>query len=383
MNRHILFHLQVILLVFTSLGSVKAQTVIPEFEWYQITSRIDSGVFSVVAWSPDSHYIATGNTSSDEGILLIFDVEQQSLEATVDLAVQGRYFFIKAIDWSQDGKYIAVAVDSTLVIVDVATRSILQSRSDLGVGGFPHLKWIEGSRKVALLDNLGFIYIYDVSENRVAKSIEIGPDMGAGETYVYNSFDWDEKRDWFAVPLLGSSSIAFWDGEGNLISDLVRSNPDNYNWLESKCLTSDLPVEFLGVNSDLHRLLWSHDGNHLAITISGGLVLCTFTPDGTSFQSRRLPYAPNPDYNPNQVYSSPIRDYSSAIVWSNDDRWLFGSLLGFGMGVYDANEDFALVGVIGENICGISDMSWSPDGQMLAIRNEGLWIGSIEDNDNH
>lgn len=375
MNRHPLLYLLASVLVFTLLGSVKAQTTIPEFEWHQITSRVDSGVFSVVAWSPDSHYIATGNTSSDEGSLLIFDVEQQSLEATVDLAVQGRYLFIKAIDWSQDGKYIAVTADSTLVIVDVATSSILQSHSDLSVGGFPRLKWIEGSRKVALLDNLGFIYIYDVPENRVVKSIEIGPDNWAGETDVYNSFDWDEKRNWFAVPLLGSSSIAFWDGEGNLISDLVRSNPDNYNWLESKCLTSDLPVEFLGVNSDLHRLLWSNNGNHLAIAFSESLRLCTFTSDGTSVQSRRLPYVPNPDYNPNQVYSSPIRDYSSAIAWSNDDRWLFGSLLGCGMGVYNANEDFALVGVIAESICGMSDMSWSPDGKRLAIRNEGLWIG--------
>ncbi len=375
MNRHPLLYLLGIVLVFALLGSVKAQTLIPEFEWHQIASSIDSGVLRTLAWSPDSHYIATGRASNDEARLLIFDVEQQSLEVTIDLAVAGRHLFTPAIDWSQDGKYIAVVVNSTLVIIDVATNSILQSHSDLGLGGFPRLKWIEGSQEVALLDNLGFIYIYDVSENRVVRSIEIGPDIGAGETYVYNSFDWDENRDWFAVPLLGSSSIAFWDGEGNLISDLVRSNPDNYNWLESNCVTDDLPVEVLGVNIDLHRLLWSHDANHLAITVSGRMVLCTFTLDGNSVQSRELPYVRNPDYDPNQAYSSPAIDYSSAIAWSKDDRWLFGSLLGCGMGVYDANQDFALVGVVGENICGISDMSWSPDGKLLAIRNEGLWIG--------
>jgi len=169
MFRYMCLQIQLIMLTFTMLGSVKAQALIPVFDWRQIASEIYAGVYPALAWSPDSHYIAIGDTNKSN--LLIFDVQGESREAQIDIAIQDQYLRIPVIEWSHDGRYIAVLANSMVVIIDVANSDVLQTYTNSGLGNLTSLKWIDSSRKIALLDNLGFIYIYDVLESRMVMSI--------------------------------------------------------------------------------------------------------------------------------------------------------------------------------------------------------------------
>ena len=286
-------------------------------------------------WSPDGKYLAVGGailgTTGNDLFLYRFDRRSETLTEVTSLNPDGGSSSddIRSVDWTPDGKYLAVG----------------------GAGG--------GSDLNAL-----FLYRFDRNTETLAEVEAINPGGGgSGDTVV--SLNWLPDGEYLAVGglLTGDDLLLF------------RFNRDTEKLVLVDSLNPD------GGASDVVRTVkWSFDGKYLAVggdvdgTTNNDLFMFRFDRDTeTLIQVDSL----NPD-------EGSISDQVREVDWSADGNYLAvaGQIVGttgndLFMFKFDRNTE-TLIEVDAVNPDGGSTadnlfaLNWAPDGEYLAIGGEIL-----------
>ena len=363
------------------------------FEWRQF----DTGyLLQGLPWSPDNTSLAI--TSLDNAAVLL--TNRTTWEVERQIALPTTEFPLTRLWWSPNGHYIAVANDFELIVLDTmaATSSQFTDRLPVIDGRWIDARWLGNSNVLAVLNNSGLIVLLDVVRQEISDEIELDGFL-AGEAF-YTAFDWNETRGLFAAPLYSSNTIGFWNESGAMPNGLVREMAPNENRFASPCGAwrpegeSSLEFDFsqLGGNVDVTDLQWSLDGTHLALVANYNVVICTINAERTDITAIYQRRIPDLLYDPNAPQADQTMPYSltNKVAWSPDDRWLLVSLLPLplevptnscGLAVFDRMQDFSYTGMIGEQLCFVQDMSWSPDGNQLAVQagTDGqYWLGTLQ-----
>lgn len=364
-----------------------------QFDWRQF----DTGsLLQGMPWSPDNAYVAV--SSLDKGAVLL--INRATWEVDHQIVLPSTEFPLTRLWWSQNGHYIAVANDFELIVLDVIATTISQFSDRLPAleGRWIDARWMGNSNVLALLNNNGLIVLLDVVRQEISAEIELDGFL-AGEAF-YNGFDWNQAQGLFVAPLYSSNTIGFWNESGAMPDGLVREMAPNENRFASQCGAwrpegeSDLEFDFaqLGGNVDVTDIQWSLDGKYLALVANYNLVICTINAETTAVTALRQRQIPDLLYDPHapQADQRPPYSLTYRLTWSPDDHWLLVSLLPLppdaptnscGVAVFDAVQDFNYIGMVGEQLCFVQDMSWSPDGSHLAVQaapDGHFWIGILQ-----
>ena len=389
-----------LVLITLSLSGAAAQDAPPEtpplvFAWQHLKPGyfLDGNL-----WSPDNRYLAMGSPEQDA--VLLIDRETWTVDRRLPLPATESPLY--TLWWSPDGAFIALDSLSDTIVLRVDDGSAIQISDLLAQGNtngaLPNhaARWM-GDDVLAVLtatEGKATIDAIDVTTREVVREIDI-PDYNGG--YSTTSFDWSPQSGLFAAPFEYTGSIGFWNAEGSVSSGLVQRDATQTYRLASQCQpsgddTTAPEFDFSGMesNRNLTDMAWSHDGTRLAFSIYVSTVVCTLNPELTAVSQLQQLHIPNAGAG-YDVLSSPYSE-PWRISWGPDDRWLLASPFFApsnspdqfcGMAVFDAEQDFAYVGRVGESFCVVWNMSWSPDGQQLVVAVIGdepntYWIGTLQ-----
>ena len=110
------------------------------------------------AWSPDGRTIATSNPL--QGVQLW---DSQTGEAVDAFSMSDPLGYSRALEWSPDGAYLAIAViDDAIHIFDMATRKS-SSLGAISRGGGETLKWSPDGRLIAAYCDSGLVRVWEVA----------------------------------------------------------------------------------------------------------------------------------------------------------------------------------------------------------------------------
>ncbi len=393
MNRGWLRAATFMLLLLSTTRFVTADAPPLLFEWREFgTGYLLRGM----PWSPDNTYMAINSVDNDAVLLL----NRTTWEVVSQITLPTTEFPLTRLWWSPNGHYIAVANDFELIVLDVVEMTSIQFSDRLPAleGRWIDVQWMGNTNVLAILNNNGLIVLLDVVRQEISDEIELDGFL-AGEAF-YNAFDWNQAQGLFAAPLYSSNTIGFWNESGAMPSGLVQEMAPNENRFASQCGAwrpesgSALEFDFvqLGGNVDVTDLQWSLDGTSLALIANYNVVVCTMNPQMTAVTALRQRRIPDLLYDPNAPQADQRVPYSLTyrLTWSPDGRWLLVSLLPLplavptnscGVAVFDAAQDFNYTGMVGEHICFVQGMSWSPDGSQLVVQagTDGhYWIGTLQ-----
>jgi WD40 repeat protein len=363
-----------------------------QFAWQHINTGT---VLPGDPWSPDSQYIAVYD--SDQNAVLILNVTTWQVERQFPLpAPQFRLF---SLAWSPNGNYIALLGSDSLegahamAMLNLVDQSIVFLTPLLADVGVFDMRWMGSTNSLATFSPKGYIAIIDVAHLEFDRGFQLDRYSPDG-LYFFVGFDWSSASALFAAPLYSSATIGFWDASGMLSSDLVREETLGQNifgsqcgaWLPEGTAPLDFSFDYLDGNVALMDLEWSNDGLRLALVGGYEVTVCTLNAQRTEVIQIHSHRIPDPSFDPNSAPSVGFNDIllPRNLVWSPNGHWLITSILDFmgnscGLAVFDATQNFAFAGFVGQGLCNIGNMSWSPDGSQIALdaRGNGLWIGTL------
>ena len=126
------------------------------------------GLIHAVAFSPDGATLATG---ANDGTLKFWDADSGASLATLDMEAA-----VAAIDWSKDGKRIAVALAraaNNLQIVDAATRTVARS-FQAPAAALTSLAFDQSGAMLVVGAREGLLTIWDVYSSELLSTRETG-----------------------------------------------------------------------------------------------------------------------------------------------------------------------------------------------------------------
>ena len=227
-------------------------------------------------WSPDDNKIAIGG---DDGVLRIYE--------TATLKLLKTYEFLSAIqcvDWNQDGKILAIALDDKPAhLLNVETGLFLQLQETTGSRA---LSWNPNGDLLAIGDYEGSLQIWS-KEGKLIKFIK----KDNNKTYL--GVDWHPKKN---IILTGGDKIRLFDTSGNLLQSIkhrkeetiiltVKWHPSGSFFATGDYGDNNEDIESLlqfwsedgtmikslgGSNAEYRNIRWNKDGSFLA-TASDGL----------------------------------------------------------------------------------------------------------------
>ncbi len=252
-------------------------------------TQVDDDIF-MVAWSPDGKYLAVGvgvdpslPNPSDGGVLLnyelrIYGFDGQTLTGITSKDMSGDV--VRSIDWSPDGKYLAVGTNNDPNIV----HENIAANDELRIYSF------DGSTLTGVASvNHGSEHVYDVYWSPDGKHIAIclTYDPSLHELLVY-SFDGASLTFVDSVDTSGGTPdttdyvfVVAWHPSGNYIAVGTNNAPSGsdlpeiianhelriYSFDVVAGTLAGVTSEDIG-NIDVRDLSWSPDGTHLAVVMN-------------------------------------------------------------------------------------------------------------------
>jgi WD40 repeat protein len=327
--------------------------------WTQITT--DSAY--AIDWSPDGDKIAVGSVRTD--FLVVFDLNQNIYSEPALLvgeeSISGWEQFSR---WSPNGHYVMTVAQGRIFLFRIQENSelVLYQTFSSEVGYYVIARWSSDSTRLAALVPNGYIEIIDVESGEIAQTI----DLGEHGEISYPAFDWTIDDAIFAAPYYSTVAsnminIGFWDRAGNLLETSVPQTQGEYR-------SGNYCYSYGENTGETYNIEWGSDGTTLAIAGPSGYGICTLALNNTIEQ-----------YTLGTEFTHILR-------WSPDQRWLASATSNFsgeqlcGVRLTDLHQNYQTTEApIGMQSCSVNSVSWSPDGQRLAVgTSRGIWIATLE-----
>jgi WD40 repeat protein len=210
----------------------------------------NDALLDALSWSPDSHYIAVANGSTNQAV--VFDTTTGSQAFTLNLSSPAR-----RVAWSPQGNRIAVSSGSAIEVFNTAGASLFSVQINAG-NKETNIAWNPAGTRFAVsgFDNMGSngVFVYDASSgNLVSKLVASGGSL----SHLSGSVAWSPDGQ-----LLATS-----------VYDLSSSNPadQNYKKIAVWNTQSEQIIRVIGGVSNgavLGNVAFSPDGTLIASSYS-------------------------------------------------------------------------------------------------------------------
>jgi len=365
-------------------GSTQAHPAAGGFriQWSQLTfDAVDA-----VDWSPDGRYIALGNSTVDELQIQVFDWSSQTIMWSRSFAAltNSQLTVAHPLRWSPDRRYLATISGGELFIVDFQTQSLLENRDVLAR---PRDRSLDKTDEDFLSR---WTYLdWGTGSDQIALL-----DMdGYMDIASIPSGDILQTIDISPDPNMRGEGIGYinfdWSPNGLLIAvpHYIPGIPlratmgfwdQNGNLLTAYETPNDDPGNQLcpvygTFLYEVQSVKWANDSRTLAVGGSYGYGTCTLTVDGTIENKALL-----------EAISMPLGTLPaiSHVSWSPDQQWLVAvpvndpsCAIRISHPIPDATVSEV---VISSEDCFVNSLSWSPDSQYVAAGTSvGLWVGRL------
>ncbi len=145
---------------------IKGTVIKNEDEPYFSFQNINENI-TALSWKPNSPNILVAAT--DKGQLFVYDVDQMK---AID-SLSGFIKRINAIDWSKDGKYLAiVGMSNSIFFVDTDTWKISRESKTKLWGSINSIKWSNAGDRYATGSSDAFVTIYNSSNDSLILSYD-------------------------------------------------------------------------------------------------------------------------------------------------------------------------------------------------------------------
>ena len=295
--------------------------------------------FTQISWSPDSHFLASGDWSGD---IHIWEVDSGQIVDT--FLFQASYLPSKVvtISWSPNGELLAFSKnDGSMGIWDIEqdTHKIMSHEQYKDI---LQMAWSPNSTQLATAAPEESIRIWDVVTGKEVRSLIIGSEKG-------NNVAWSPDGKWLASAGR-DNQVYIWD-------------------------TASWKQEFLiwQPESWVNALTWSPDSLRLAAGGTQGKVRIWDLSDGVSLDGIIQTHS---------LYTPPLA--VNSVSWSPDGSMLAtiasGYFKNYGVGINDFNvwvwnaKSGKLLAVLKGHTDEIEDIAWSPNGDQLAASG---WDGTL------
>ncbi len=363
---------------------------------YELYFEEETPIFNI-AWSPDSTLLAGASGSNS---LIIWSADSGTVLKELE-TTSG----IDQLEWSGDGKYLAVADRLTVEIIDTITW---QKRKTIYLSDADFSSWTLEGKPITQLQNK-INSIAWLNDNRLAVSYGYS---GFHQNYliVWNPLEGYIIKSFFEERDPANSIAISSDGEymasGSVDGLIYLYNPRTLTHL-SAIRTSNLAITALDWSPDSELLvsgsvngevsiwdpvtreiinsmtdkIWVEDVNWL----STGKILVGYT-DGTSV----VWSTESGDYTSileaHQTYPTRKRNSSttSGVVWSPDGNYVAQWKKGGSVNLWET-EQWTLSHNLDSQVWNVTTAAWSPDGKILICGTGGypgalvLWDTEIED----
>jgi WD40 repeat protein len=245
------------------------------------------------------------------------------LRMPVSLFAQEYEPSVENIDWSADGKYLAVGLGfQTIEILDASTQQVLRTlKTDTPISD---LAWSpEPASNRLAISGVGILWIIDPHTGDNVVNLNIDPTLDCWVRFV----EWSPDGTKLATGQIDRCPVGSMARLTAIIWDAASGEP---------LLTLGKPEQSYTVGS----LAWSPDGTHLAVTepeLSQVGILDAITGE--------------------KIASIETNIVSSNIVWSPD-----GSRIASGSEVWDS-KTLTQLAQLGFNY----EVEWSPDGRYISV----------------
>ena len=332
-----------------------------------IAGAIDASLSSVstVFWSPDGQYVAIGGNGLTGNDFQIFQFDRSSQALTVITGALGTAGSVGTVSWSPDGQYIAVGGD-------------LSGGNDFQIFQFDRssqtLQFVDGE-----LGTAGSVGTVSWSPDGQYIAVGGGGLSGDNELQLFQ-FDRTSQTLQFIAGALGTAGSVFsvsWSPEGQYIAivgdDLTGGTGNEFQILKfdrtGQTLTAVAGALNTGVTPNVRSVSWSPDGHYIAVGQS------RLNPPGDDFQIFQF----DRSTQTLQFITSAIEVSGGltggifGLSWSPDGQYVAVSGVGLSGGSnfqifqFDRSTQ-TLQFVAGAILAGVDiSVSWSPDGQYIAV----------------
>ena len=333
-----------------------------------ITGTLLAGAVNAVSWSADGQYVAVGGTgltggTGDEFQILSFDRVANSLTAVT--GALGTAGSVRAVSWSADGQYIAVGGAGLTGGTGDEFQIYQFDRSNQTV------QFVAGA-----LGTTGSVNA--VSWSPDGQYVAVGGQSITGNEFQIFSFDRVANSLTVVAGALGGTVFAVsWSPDGQYIAvggSLIGGTEEEFQILSFDRVSLTVVAGALG--GTVEAVSWSPDGQYIAVggSLTGGTGddLQIFSFDRTA--------------NSLTAVIGALGGVVNAVSWSPDGQYVaVGGLLTGGTGhrfqifSFDrANNSLTSVtGALSTLPSAIVEaVSWSPDGQYVAVGGDGLIDGT-------
>jgi WD40 repeat protein/class 3 adenylate cyclase len=284
-----------------------------------------------VSFSPDGRRIAIGGVDTPAGG--VFDVHSGRRELSLD----GHEGGLNDIDWSPDGRWIATSsADSTARIWDAAT-----GRSEFTLFGQPgslaHADWSPDSARLVIGGGDGSARVWEISEGGAREEFALSSQVNRSGVWGV-AFSPDGERVMTGAQDIGAAQV--WD---------VVDTGDA-EW-------TNLP----GLEEGLNDVAFMPDGRLVTTVRDGSLAIWNH-----GYSKQTLTLHPKEPFDP----------FYDDIEVSSDGE-LIAAVFAGRVAVWDAvsgDEAFAV-----PDGAEVGDLSWSPDGRLLALARFDEGVAQIVD----
>lgn len=227
------------ILLSTKLQSIYRRSSLGEYYVYDISSkqltRVSNDLIQEPTFSPDGSKIAYGKDNNlyvfdialNETTQFTFDGKKNSIiNGITDWVYEEEFAFVRAFDWSADGKRIAyIRFDETSVpefSMDVYGNELYQKQQV-----FKYPKAGEANAKVS-------VHIYELPEDNVGVSVVNTKAIGMTniDAYYIPRIQWSNDANVLSIQVLNRHQndlkLLFFNAEANKLNQVLRDRDDAY-----------------------------------------------------------------------------------------------------------------------------------------------------------
>lgn len=307
--------------------------------FYDLNSLVTQGFgtfVNSVDWSSDGRYLAVaGINGATDLVVYSWNGSSLSLIVTLDFGTRAN-----AVHWSPDGKYLAVGGEN--------------SSADLVVFSWDGTSLLE----MAILDFGNRVYSVNWSPD--GKYLAVGGDNGTQDLIIYD-FHAGILSEIVTQDFSGNVYGVSWHPSGEYLVVAGINTTTNlivYGWNGSS-LSSLATEDFSSYSNSVD---WSPDGRYLAVGGSNGTKdLIVYGWNGSSL---------------NEIATKDAVNWISSSKWSPDGKYLV-------VGLYNSTSDLVVYDWDGENLNEllvetldsiVASIDWTSDGKYLALGKSNLII---------